>query len=71
VIDFDQSPLTPPLPITAAEPGSAGPNTLAAYRSIMSMSPAWSTSNVFYYPTFATGSFTVGIISVDVSGLTP
>lgn len=71
VIDFDQAPLLPPLPITAAEPGSAGPNSLTTYRSIMSMSPAWSTSNVLYYPTFATGSLTVGIMSIDVSGLTP
>ena len=71
VIDLDQSPLPPPLPITAAEPNSSGANNLAAYRSIMSMSPAWSTTNDFFYAGFIPGTPTVGIISVDVSGLLP
>jgi hypothetical protein len=71
VLDLDQSPLLPPLPITAAESGSSGVNNLAAYRTVMSMSPAWSTSNRLYYTSFATGAATVGIISVDVSGLAP
>jgi hypothetical protein len=71
VIDFNETPLPAPLPVTAAEPNFGGANSLAAYRSIMSMSPAWSTAGDLFYPTFATGSSTVGIISVDMSGLAP
>lgn len=71
VIDLNESPLLPPLPVTAAENTFGGPNSLAAYRGIMSMSPAWSTTNDLFYTSFTTGSVTVGIISVDMSALTP
>ena len=60
-----------PLPITAADPDGSLAWGLADYRGLMSMSPAWSSSNVLYYATFGTGSPTVGIRSLDLSTLIP
>lgn len=69
--DIDQSTITAPIAITAAEPASSATQSLGGYRALMSMKPAWSSNGQMYYPSFATGSNTVGILSVDVSGLTP
>ena len=71
VYDLDHSTLTAPIAITASEPAASTTLSLGAYRSFMPMKPAWGADNVLYYPSFATGANTVGIVSVDVSGLTP
>ncbi len=70
-MDINGSTLSVPIPITAAHPVSSPSTSLAAYRLIMSMSPVWATTGLLYYPTFGTGANTVGIASVDVSGLVP
>ncbi len=71
VYDLDQSTITAPIALTPAEPAASTFWTLGAYRLLMSMKPAWGSGGVLYYPTFGTGAATVGIRSVDVSGLTP
>jgi hypothetical protein len=72
-VDVFQTTLSAPIPITAAEPISSagGALSLSGYRLLMPMKPAWATGGLLYYPTFATGAPTVGILSVDVSGLSP
>lgn len=71
VYDLDQSTITKPIAITASERATSSTLSLVAYRAVMSMKPVWSSAGVLYYPSFATGANTVGIVSVDVSGLTP
>ena len=71
VYDLDQSTITKPIAITASERAGSSTLSLVAYRVLMSMRPVWSNAGVLYYPSFATGANTVGIVSVDVSGLTP
>lgn len=70
VIDLDQSTLSDPIAISAAAPIASATTGLATYRALMSMSPVWG-GDVLYVPTFGTGLATPGIMSVDVSGLTP
>ncbi len=60
-----------PLPITAAEPLGRGALSLGLYRTVMSTKPVWGNNGLLYYPSFATGAVTIGIVSVDVSGLSP
>ena len=67
--DLDQAQLQAPIAITGAEPHTVGARSLGEYRLSMSMSPAVGTTLLFY-PTFA-GLPTVGIKSLDVSGLSP
>jgi hypothetical protein len=67
--DLDQSQLQAPIPITGAAPHTLGARSLGEYRLTMSMSPAAGTTLLFY-PEF-TGSPTVGIKSLDISGLSP
>lgn len=69
--DLDQSTIAEPIALTPAEPAATTFWSLGAYRLLMSMKPAWGTAGALYYPTFGTGFATVGIRSVDVSGLTP
>jgi hypothetical protein len=69
--DLDQSTVAAPIAITASEPDASALQSLAGYRAFMSLRPAWSSTDVLFYPSFATGAITVGIVSVDVSGLTP
>ncbi|HXV14911.1 MAG TPA: hypothetical protein VEC56_11965 [Candidatus Krumholzibacteria bacterium] len=71
VYDVDQSTIVDPIALTPAEPTASLAWSLPVYRVLMSMKPAWGTAGVMYYPTFGTGAATVGIRSVDVSGLTP
>jgi Tol biopolymer transport system component len=69
--DLDQSTVAAPIAITASEPDASALQSLGGYRAVMSLRPAWSSTDVLFYPSFATGALTVGIVSVDVSGLTP
>jgi hypothetical protein len=71
VIDLNGPLPLVPLSVTASEPTGVGLINLNLYRGVMSMNPAWGTSNVAYYPTFATGAGTPGIMSVDLSGILP
>ncbi len=65
IFDIDGTTLPTPVPVTEAV--SAG--NLGAYRAVMSMSGAWSSANLFFYPTFETGFGTPGIAALDMSGL--
>jgi Tol biopolymer transport system component len=67
--DLDQSQLPAPIAISGAEPHTVGARSLGEYRLNMSMSPAVGTTLLFY-PAF-TGSPTIGIKSLDISGLSP
>jgi hypothetical protein len=71
VYDLDQSTITLPIALTPAEPAASTFWSLGAYRLLMPMKAAWGSAGQLYYPTFGTGAATVGIRSVDVSGLTP
>lgn len=70
-LDVDGSTLTEPIAITAAEPAASSLHSFGGYRALMSMRPVWGNANLLFYTTFGTGASTVGIRSVDVSGLTP
>lgn len=70
-LDLDGSTVTEPIPITPSDPAASALNSLGGYRGFMSMRPVWGNANVLFYTTFGTGATTVGIRSVDVSGLTP
>ena len=69
--DLDGSTVSVPIPITPSDPAASALNSLGGYRGFMSMRPAWGSQNILFYTTFGTGAATVGIRSVDVSGLTP
>jgi hypothetical protein len=72
VYDLDGSTIAAPIPITEARPASGPLFSLGSYRDVMSVSPVWGTAGVLYYPAFPLlNPVTVGIFSVDVSGLTP
>jgi WD40-like Beta Propeller Repeat len=68
VVDLNASPLVP-LNVSASEPTGIGLINLGLYRGLMSMSPVWGTANLVFFPTFATGAGTPGIMSIDLTGI--
>ncbi|HEU4928968.1 MAG TPA: hypothetical protein VFU38_03995 [Candidatus Krumholzibacteria bacterium] len=67
--DVDQSQFNAPIAITGGDPHTVGNRSLGEYRLTMSIRPAVGSIQLVY-PTF-TGSSTVGIRRLDISGLSP
>jgi len=63
IMDLSGGNLNETVPLTRSFPAGGA----ADYRPLMSLSPAWSSSDVLYIPVF-TGLKTPAIMSLDVSG---
>ncbi|HET6348871.1 MAG TPA: hypothetical protein VFH88_07275 [Candidatus Krumholzibacteria bacterium] len=66
VADISAGVLTAPVPLTpTAAAGASG----TAYRSAMSLRPAWTSTNLMIYPAFESTVGTPGLFTRDLSGL--